>query len=1488
MIIKVPAGDSLLRSYTRDGGRTQRLTRRPGVGLARVPRDLKVPEKAENISWRWRRHIERSSGKRCSGIDGAVVYLEAMGGGRDNFTKDTRHTLALRVGTLCSNPSCNVPTCGPHSDELLPNNLGKAAHICAAAEGGPRYDASQTSAERRSIQNGIWLCASCADKIDRDPVRYPVGLLRTWKAQAESAAQVRLDALVSDAHGLQKLHEATNELLAWPQNLADGTWLERPEASRLAPDAGVEGGKPIVLLGAPGSGKSALLARAGMTLKERGWTVIAIKADHLPNTINTTEDLRQHLGLVAPLQEVVYSLNTRAPTALLIDQLDAVSDLTDQHSGRLDVLLRVIRHVARIPGVLTICSARKFDFDHDLRFSHLDAQQIDLAPVSVEELAPVLEGMGFDVREMPPKLIALLRIPQWLRAFQRLHQDARPLPTSWQALLERVWEQLVLSPLEWQDANRSLVNELARRISEREELWVYRASLESHAEALKRLLGAGLLALDGSGKRVGFAHQTFYEFARVRAFLANEDLLDFVQSKESSLFVRPVVWTALEYLRDPSSDHYHDMLRRIWDAPLRSHLRLLLVDFLGRQEEPDDVEAELLLSLWQDPTWKDAILGAVHRSSGWFDRLMQGPLLDLMRSPEAGLAYPILCSALHRAPEKALALMRQEWFGSESRSGLVLQLLARLESWSEEAYDQAQAALLVQPDPHEGLSLLLWGLKKKAPEFGVRLLGAALRRDLRETMKDLPRGVPPPKDAPMAAHMQWYSEGQPKKAIAELIRRAQRSSSLIDLSEAAPVEFLEEILPWLSAALEPILSDNEGWVCYREDGLLETRPGEGGVVHELGDSMKSASRRAAKCAPTEFLRIVGKYEHADVGPLHLCLSFGFPELSDDYIGAVVDYLTNDLRRFCLGNGLRQFWPSVDLVKTIGPRLNREQVGRLESAILTLKPIPESDDRTPQSRWHARRSNRRVRFHLLAALPPEHLADMTRATLEQERRVLSEDERPGIVRVSGTGPTMSSEQMRKSQDQHIVGLFDELVDETGFHHPRRWLQGGSVQAAREFGELTKSDWSRAMRIVAQLNPARCARPIAEAIRQLSETEAPTHQIIQLVEECVARGATATEFRDAAAETFRERALREKGLSPVAVTMLQLWLEEAPARREPSDAAEQVDMEPPFLWGYGVGFRAIPDGSYRYLKALTVAYLVNDEPKGDKWLEVLSSHLRKDPKDPAWAALLRDFDNLKVCETSHAEAFLDDLLAANPRLVADPEWLQVFCYLSWWMSESCVERHLDLMKDSCPERAYGELLCLIAVRERAIGKVRRALSLAIGGSSSRSFLLGVATSAAHMWAVPSARHEASKVLLRLLEERDDELDGVIVEHAFRETLMFDADGIRVLEVLTRRPRPFLNEKVGRGLSELSGLISVRPEMVARLCQHMIEELEASRHQTESVRFRRSARDLVEFTLTLQRVHGCREQGLELFERLLRLGIHGARELLSEVDRRVADVT
>ena len=108
---------------------------------------------------------------------------------RDDFSQKTKEKLASRVAHRCSNPDCRAPTSGPqlHPDKSV--NVGVAAHITAAAAGGPRCEPTMSALERTAIRNGIWLCQTCAKLVDSDDNRYSMDVLVRWKMTAEREAQ---------------------------------------------------------------------------------------------------------------------------------------------------------------------------------------------------------------------------------------------------------------------------------------------------------------------------------------------------------------------------------------------------------------------------------------------------------------------------------------------------------------------------------------------------------------------------------------------------------------------------------------------------------------------------------------------------------------------------------------------------------------------------------------------------------------------------------------------------------------------------------------------------------------------------------------------------------------------------------------------------------------------------------------------------------------------------------------------------------------------------------------------------------------------------------------------------------------------------------------------------------------------------------------------------------------------------------------------------
>ncbi|MGB3519025.1 MAG: hypothetical protein WBA43_21400 [Elainellaceae cyanobacterium] len=123
--------------------------------------------------------------------------------------------------------------------------------MTAASSGGPRYDASLSSQQRKSPENGIWLCQNCAKLVDNDPSSYTLERLNHWKRTAEREAiheiegrtlsSIPSDTLASkrlDAY--EKLFYALKEISKVVNYLFETEELSKEEKKAVAFGAGLE------------------------------------------------------------------------------------------------------------------------------------------------------------------------------------------------------------------------------------------------------------------------------------------------------------------------------------------------------------------------------------------------------------------------------------------------------------------------------------------------------------------------------------------------------------------------------------------------------------------------------------------------------------------------------------------------------------------------------------------------------------------------------------------------------------------------------------------------------------------------------------------------------------------------------------------------------------------------------------------------------------------------------------------------------------------------------------------------------------------------------------------------------------------------------------------------------------------------------------------------------------------------------------------------
>jgi len=518
---------------------------------------------------------------------------------RDDFPQPVSRLLAERVGYRCSRQSCRHATVGAGQAATTVIRIGVAAHITAAARGGPRYDESLTPAERSSAENGIWLCQTCSRIIDRDTTRYTARLLQAWKADAERTAELEVThgAVPDIAADIAALLLNTERTIG---SAAVGRTISTPDAGLLHIDravvrdvvAALRDGN-LLLVSEAGAGKTAVLLDVVEQLHTSNERVVFLDA-----TDRRLLDPRSCFGLNHTLEEVLFRWEEGAqPGFLIIDGLDAM-----RASASFDTLLRVIRDVRNGPTPWHVLAAtRDYDLESALQLRGLfpvdgsapirsdltDNRFSDVAHVVVRglgdddfaalaeqsaALSSLLSGATADLRD-------LLRNPFNLGIAARLAAVGLTVDLSHirnrVQLLDLWWTARVRARTETGTAaqRESHLRGVCTLMLSRREL---RAPLEDFPSdnAAEGLFSDGVLAKLGRYDEYGaFAHAIIFDYAVYRLSLQTGSIAHFLErDRELALFALPSIRLRLADLWERNRANFYDELRDLFVSRQRRTL----------------------------------------------------------------------------------------------------------------------------------------------------------------------------------------------------------------------------------------------------------------------------------------------------------------------------------------------------------------------------------------------------------------------------------------------------------------------------------------------------------------------------------------------------------------------------------------------------------------------------------------------------------------------------------------------------------------------------------------------------------------------------------------------------------------------------------------------------------------------------------------------------------------------------------------------------
>lgn len=1280
------------------------------------------------------------------------------------------------------------------------------------------------------------------------------------------------------------LRHASRDLLDWPTTLPGGDWLDRPELATLQERVQTETNSITLLLGEPGCGKSALLARLGNSMQAAGWPVLGIKADLLPQDTLSPRALADYLELPQTVLATVQALATEQPVLVLIDQLDALADLVVQHSSRLRLLLNLTRDLDEMPNVHVVASCRVFEQSHDPSLRNLEASILRLDLPVWEEAAKVLSGRCVQTGTWNAEIRESLRSPHALSLYlELLDGTAEPnLEGGFHGMMEIQWQRKVLASPDG-PAKAALLRAIAEGMAAREVLWLPVVQFETEFRLIQALQATGLLVGTESGGRIGFRHQTLYEFVRAKTFLAESGSLTAnVLARQASLRVRPQLWHALIHLRRVDPDCYQDELRLLWAAELRPHLRMLLIEFIGMQATPYPNERRLAFENLDDEWFRRRFLNVAVGSPGWFEALRPTHLPLLMTGSAADIlnAQALLDRALTFAPDAVLALLDARWLPHADKDEASWRVLVmgsvapRDTAWVDRLVRIAERMNLAPWAIGHGTSIVSQALPNEAPRLVAAWMVAQWRR-LESDAAD-------------------PEEGSLKKT-AELLE-GRELHDLVPIAEAAPGAFVAAFWNLFVEMLATVAAEPHAFVVgYRESHAiidhLDENDADVRIERPFIAAMGAAVTGWAKAEPEKFIEFLATHSLIDLKLVQRLLAKGLTCIAATHPATALDFLCNDPRRFALGAYNDTHRNSRELIDTLVPYLSTEQFARLEAAVVGWRYYyanPSDDDADVKHR--RLRWEREHRLRLLRALPLDRLSLDTRRLRMQEDRAFPDLSDQDIWHHCGRVESpISCEQMQKAKDAHILNLFSELSDDWGWDERRQRMRGGLRDAGNALAQLAETDPNRAVGLIRALPPERSETPIADVIRVLVKAGYGSNETYALVEEFVGKGHQGKQFRSACASAIEAAADRVHPVPERLIELLESWLESVdPASQDVASDKPECNRNNSLLWHSG-GMFIVPGGNHPFLAALSEACLMPEPPRMERWLDILEAHLERSESPRVWGAIgWRYLRWLHFGDRDRAQRFLDRLFAQFSTVLGTSLGIHLMAYLQHWIAPTYAQRWLNLMEQQrdCGAQGFGEVLMLRHVLRPEESWTRERIDTLLTSTDDASLdqRVGLAHAIVHLWSEPEHRNRVHSDLLRLLASTEEDVRKALGHLYWSSGLLPDQQTREVFDALLDN-QPLLKRSEAERLAEhLEALADFDPERVAALANALLDQAGEAMGNI-STSWYMTSEPLLAVALALQdKDEPHRSAGLALFERMLEFNLPQARELTLDLDRRM----
>jgi len=1319
-----------------------------------------------------------------------------------------------------------------------------------------------------------------ASKHWRDPIR-DQALEEVRSTVLQISKRLNLPAVVEpvnidEARADAKV--ASQALHSWPKTIG-GEHIDRPELEVLQQRIREHPYACTLVIGEAGSGKSALFAELVGCLQSQGIVVFAIKADLLPSNVRTLNDVSVALGLRGHLLGEIEALARIAPVVVLIDQLDAVSEVMDRSSERMRLLLQISHHfqdkkrVERVePPVHILVSSRPFEADYDARFQSLNAKVVQLTLPSQEQVQTLLQCLHISAEEIPDALSESLRRPFALRLFVDILRRGVP---GHELIASQLLNKWLISADLGDTAMRQdvlkFLEKLASDMTESEALWrpadVYEIE---YPLSVQTAVAAGIVVRQRG--LVGFSHQAWLDDFQAKNFPTGQSLANYAWQRQDGLFARATVLRGLQRLRAFDLTAYEQAIDSLLgNVRTRRHLRHLVVDLIAGQHQPFARERGWLQHLLHNdvPLARRALSRVTEHWANWREHLLPSTP-TIMSDPN--LRWNAVQLLIAEVPFDAVFVVRSIglYWDTPEYDFEVLEVFSRSGQWS--------AAVAKR--------LRLVFARQKVDNYTIIGFVDRLEGDCAAELFKI-----------YLDHVEVSNEDR------------LQFHGLGKIADRFQLAFANILFPWFVYTASRNESELRGvydaypfsttlphWWNYEhtEDGIFEVT--------------KSVLLALAKVHPYDFLHLIEEFIDVEVDEVQALIAEGFAAGSATLAKEGLEYLLSDSRRLYVGMAflqdadgvghLVQGWSTQVLLRAIVPLLSVEQLEHLRSCLESWNPYKHDVwEESDVSMRRLRRTWAQEKRFELQALLPACVLEPRRYRQIQEWLATQPDlrESRGLRVASFVKSPMSVRQMDSASDEDIFRMLDEVADDTD-RRPRH-RDGGTVELARAFAAFGKTQPNRALHIAEQrFSSSRHENAAGELLRVLADNpNVDAQRIRTLVWKWHREGFASVTWRRDVAWSLQHLAERDSGLVDEDIALLESWIV-----NDPQHTAEQivarVDLEQRnramnsnhkaethavvFRRRPG-GMRILPQDNFTLLAAMAAGFLGREEPNWDGWLFALERHVDRSEDPAIWTALLifrgaplfwanrsRATRLVQTIWERFPDAFSDkyvaDFLWRNRDLVSSDVMKAIRDY--WLSSEKTGNR-----------QAAGELLmATVLLHPEDLAASTQLEQILVG--EDRPERLGALFAAATAWREdsPALRQVAHGVLMRFARQSNVH-EAVAIASAVtyqdrpasdvlaKELLGAVASNVAVLDVC-------LNRSFTRDLQELllsPGFEELIIEIAERCTELMFEkgELRVRMPYNES---------FVSIAIALQRsTDPLRSRAMDLYERLLDGAAYGADE-------------